>query len=143
MRKFLISYRTSTQYGRFFHDREDDTLPTEENIVAMEAKVSDERRDQVLIIGIVEIAVTAPSVAKPPSVLGAEEEGPVELRYAANGKLAMELHRVQRDEEGRIGSAFVLNGAWVLKADHAAGVCWSSTYPDRLIDIGVYTGWTK
>ena len=44
-RKFLISYTAKdskgTCTGRFFNEREDDTLPSEENILSMEKKLED------------------------------------------------------------------------------------------------------
>lgn len=64
MRKFLISYVDPQGAGRFFHTRQDDSLPSEENVLSMEAKLGERAngRVQVIITGIHEIAVTAPAV---------------------------------------------------------------------------------
>lgn len=67
MRKFLISYRDPQGTGRFFHTREDDSLPSEENILAMEAKLGerDNGRVTVAITGVSEIAVTSAETSEP------------------------------------------------------------------------------
>lgn len=62
MRKFLVSYKDPQGVGRFFHTREDDSLPTEENILSMEAQLGQRANCQVevAITGFTEIAVSPP-----------------------------------------------------------------------------------
>lgn len=66
MRKFLVSYRDPQGQGRFFHTREDDSLPSEENILSMEAQLGERANGQVSVVitGFTEIAVSQPVTLK-------------------------------------------------------------------------------
>lgn len=56
MRKFLISYHAPSKFGRFFNTREDDSRPSESDILAMEAHLAKEHSTTVLILNIAELS---------------------------------------------------------------------------------------
>lgn len=64
MRKFLISYRAASKGGRFFNTREDDSLPSESDILAMEAHLTKVHGTTVLVLNIAELSLGKPGPAE-------------------------------------------------------------------------------
>ena len=63
MRKFLVSFKTPSGAGRFFHLRDDDTLPNEAAILNMEAEMELKHGCQCSVMSISEISASdAPAV---------------------------------------------------------------------------------
>lgn len=60
MRKFLVSFKTPSGAGRFFHLREDDTLPDEAAVLSMEADMELRHGCQCNVMSISEICASSP-----------------------------------------------------------------------------------
>ncbi len=54
-RKFMIAYRTSAGFGRFFNNRLDGSIPSEQDIVSMENKLEFQHGIQCTILHISEL----------------------------------------------------------------------------------------
>lgn len=65
----------------------------------------------------------------------------VRIRNATTGETYLELEKVRRDQQGRITTAWVVNGLWKLKTDYVKGVFWPEAYPHNSLPLNLYTGW--
>lgn len=54
-RKFMIAYRTPEGFGRFFNNRSDGSIPSEQDIVSMENKLEAQHGIQCTILHISEL----------------------------------------------------------------------------------------